>query len=1712
MPTPLPSAAPPEDGTLSAVLAAYLQAVDAGQAPDREDLLARHPHLAAELHAFFATHDSLDRLAGPLRGALAAPPTNTAPPSPAAAGPPAAAFGDYELLGEIARGGMGVVYRARQHSANRVVALKMILAGRLASEGERGRFRREAEAAAGLDHPHIVPIYEVGDCQGQPFFSMKLVEGGSLTDALGRFRADPRAAARLLAAVARAVHHAHQRGILHRDLKPANVLLDERGEPHVTDFGLARRLGGGGQTQTGAVVGTPEYMAPEQATARKDLTVAADVYALGALLYALLTGRPPLRGDDVLETLRLVVEAEPAAPRSLNPAVPRDLEVVCLKCLRKDPQRRYGSAQELADDLERWLEGEPIAARSIGRAERLRLWARRNPAVASLTAVVAVLVVGVSVASGLAAWRFSDLAASKSALADQIQADLDKLNRADGLMESGRYRELQGEWAGAFGDYTQATELRPEVYQVWAARGRFLLRVGLLDEAVEDLDRAFAIHKPSDPALWFFLACLRVYQGDAEGYRRLCADMLEHFPDPGNPELARWLVRTCTLAPDAVKDPQRLIELARRGADERREGESLFVLRAALLRAGKDPTTIPARAAPLPREWGEWTMADAALQALIEHRQGRAVESLNAVSGWAAGSDSRLLVQPLPVPPEEGAIGFVPAPARGEGLADWLAVYLLWREAARVVPNSPADLPLPWVLRARACAVLGRPEEAAQALERALRLRTDSFLLLERARYHALAGRWSEMAEDLTRAGPGLGDPSLHCQVGLLFVRAGRWKEAETYLAAALDRSEMAFRDPHFSAVHLLLGQVRAAQKKWDLAASNYVAAAALGNPVGPFDTKFQYPLPLQGDKPARTFSWDMKLFPLGERPARTLREEIAREEELYQRVSRQKIDDSSFYPLVMARVRWLAGQGELDRAAGLVAETLDNFRVPSAAQALCAEVAQVDAVIERVVKLRPKRVDLWVAWGDWLVGQKKPAEATPAFLQALDATGGGPWASWRDGLYGRLAENDALFAEARKGRPGDAELWLRRGRFLLSRQKWDEADAALGEAQRLGKGDAGLLGGCARAYEGAQAWEGTRRLERAVAAYNKALDVRPGEGGFRLARGRVLARLERWDAAADDYATYLKVPLQPIKVGPQISYLPSQPIEVWQEIDRSDQLFDRVAERLPKDPTPWLFRGRRLLLSKDWIPAVLNLTRATECDDTRASAWADLGSAHAGLREWDAAARAFLRALELAPDRQPDLPDAPNPPVRARIAGWPEVFGRVTEARPKDPWLWADRAARHRGMGRPKEAEEDYARMVEVAPKDPLVWVERARFFASAAETDKAAADLVKAMELLPEKFPHTHAADVYQAATRLGNSVFDKVAARRDNDPALWARRADACRQANDRPEWARAVAKLKKAAKDRPATWVASARLHIAQGATDEAAVDLARALDLLPETEWSDGIFDVAQQAGPGLFDKLAARAKDTRLLVYRADDLAFRQRRPDLAEVEFEKGLKGRPHDPLLLRSRGHMYWAYGQWDKAAADFATLFKHNDPGEDEVFLWWMIGTAFAAAGKTEEYRQVCARMLERFGQTNDPIAANHTAWVCLYLPDPPGDRKKLLALAKKAYEADPNPAWSVAGLALAHTRAGQHEEAVRLLQGYKPPPEHWEPDEVYATLVLGIAQARSGQADKAREQLTSGLARLDRKFPPDTRVPMLPPHGWAQSQALRREAEELLKNQP
>ncbi|MCI0642592.1 MAG: protein kinase [Gemmataceae bacterium] len=532
-----------ESDNVDSVIAEFVAAVDAGAAPDAKQWIERYPEAASALADFLADEEVFDGKVAPLRECL----EETASLPPLSIPKPGARLGDYELLEQIAQGGMGVVFKARQLRLNRLVALKMIRTGPLASPGELERFRLEAEAAARLDHPNIVPIFVIDTWRQQPYFSMRLVEGGNLAQHLPRLRDDLPRATRILARIARAVHFAHERGVLHRDLKPANIMLDGDDQPHVTDFGLAKWLDDVQQhhstpadislplhgdadtgavaatptsrlTQRGSIVGTPNYMAPEQAKPSgrgPGPTTAADVYSLGAILYEVLTGQPPIRGDTPLDTLCALLEKTPAPPRALRHDAPADLEAICLKCLEKDAARRYASAAALADDLERQLRGEPIEARPAGHFERMRRWAQRQPALAALCAVAIVALVSVSVVSVLFALREADNAAQIGRALKSTNAALGE--RDDALAEARAKKRLADQ------NLATAHEAIEEFYVKFREKG--LSKVpGLQAFEKEFLQKAlgyfkqFMEQKSQDPAVRFDVARAAVRVGDITHY------------------------------------------------------------------------------------------------------------------------------------------------------------------------------------------------------------------------------------------------------------------------------------------------------------------------------------------------------------------------------------------------------------------------------------------------------------------------------------------------------------------------------------------------------------------------------------------------------------------------------------------------------------------------------------------------------------------------------------------------------------------------------------------------------------------------------------------------------------------------------------------------------------------------------------------------------------------------------------------------------------------------------------------------------------------------------------------------------------------------------------------------------------------------------------------------------------------------------------------
>lgn len=480
---------------LESLIAEILEAEVRGEPIDRNALIDQHPRHADSLRDFFATHDRMKSAADlepptlpPSSNALDDPtvppraadteeltmspystgddptiaPTDSATAEGAAVGDQVRYFGDYELLEEIARGGMGVVFKARQINLNRIVALKMILAGQFAGDEDVQRFYTEAEAAAQLDHPGIVPIFEIGEHQGQHYFSMGYVEGESLAHKVSEGPLPPHEAAELVKKICDAMAYAHECGVIHRDLKPANVLMDRNGQPKVTDFGLAKKMEADSNlTGTGQILGTPAYMPPEQASGKTDVGPLADIYSIGAILYCLLTGRPPFQAANPMDTLLQVLDKEPLPPRQLNPSIPLDLQTICLKCLSKEATGRYRSSSDISDELQRFLNGEPIQARPVGKIETAWRWCRRNPLVSSLIATAATFLIlgstvslyfaiqageeaeNARVAQDAAERNAADAIAQKQAVIDARNQQAANTASALASLAEARYREAQ---------------------------------------------------------------------------------------------------------------------------------------------------------------------------------------------------------------------------------------------------------------------------------------------------------------------------------------------------------------------------------------------------------------------------------------------------------------------------------------------------------------------------------------------------------------------------------------------------------------------------------------------------------------------------------------------------------------------------------------------------------------------------------------------------------------------------------------------------------------------------------------------------------------------------------------------------------------------------------------------------------------------------------------------------------------------------------------------------------------------------------------------------------------------------------------------------------------------------------------------------------------------------------------------------------------------
>jgi serine/threonine-protein kinase len=744
---PALAAAPPH--ALDLIYSEFLLREELGELPAVEEYARRFPAFADELQLQVELHRA------------ATPALTTQPAAPPAGPCPELHFPvvpGYELLEVISRGGMGVVYRARQSSLNRIVALKMILAREHLDADQLTRFGAEAEAIARLQHPNIVQIHEVGACRGWPYFSMEFLEGGSLDRHLGGRPQPARQAAALVRLLAGAMHAAHQRGVVHRDLKPGNVLLAADGTPKVTDFGLAKRLDGpAGQTQTGAILGTPSYMAPEQACGRnREIGPAVDVYALGAILYELLTGRPPFLGLSVLETLAQVSSLEVVPPRRLQPGVSRDLETVCLKCLRKEPGARYPSAAALAEDLQRFLSNQPVQARPVRWHERIVRWCRRNPV---LTGLGALLVVTFLAGNALVTWKWQEAEQARLAERDsrqeaddraaEIRHGLERMKAANALLErSWTYRDM-GAWDNGEADLTRAVRLRPQDPRVWIERGHLYARLGLWELAGPDVARSFALQEPAVPWNYHLHAMLRLHAGDVPGYREICARMRARFAGTKHTGFAAMLVRTGALAPDPDGDPAWLVEVGQNLMGvEPRNFWIAYALGVAHYRAGQFEQAVQRCHLSLALNpiWQVQAL-NGPILAMAHHRLGQDRQARKALAEAARARDRAVREM------YQAAVGFWPI-----AYGDWLESQLHYREAREQLGlPPPPDDPRVRFLRGRALAHLQRRAEAAAEFDAALKLGLNDPPVLRaahhnQAHYHIRRQQWDRVRAEFAQA------------------------------------------------------------------------------------------------------------------------------------------------------------------------------------------------------------------------------------------------------------------------------------------------------------------------------------------------------------------------------------------------------------------------------------------------------------------------------------------------------------------------------------------------------------------------------------------------------------------------------------------------------------------------------------------------------------------------------------------------------------------------------------------------------------------------------------------------------------------------------------------------------------------------------------------------------------------------------------------------
>jgi tetratricopeptide (TPR) repeat protein len=1037
----------------------------AGERPHADEFLARFPYLdRAWLNAVLPTVGPLVSQASEAGEAVALR------PGPVAAGGLDGPTPGYEIVGELGRGGMGVVYKARDTRLNRLVALKMIRAGSHAGPEELARFRREAEAVARLQHPHIVQIYEIGDHRGLPFFALELVEAGTLEQQLHGTPLPPRKAAELVATLAQALHAAHERGIVHRDLKPANVLLTADGTPKIADFGLAKHLDAAvHETQSGVVMGTPPYMAPEQAAGRQSaITPLTDVYALGALLYELLTGRPPFRAATTLETLQQVLDEEPAPPRRLLSKTPRDLETSCLKCLRKEPAKRYASARALAEDLGCYLAGEPIVARPVGRGERVLKWVRRRPAAAGLWAALALLL---ALGGGIGWWRQLEHTAAEARRQLTEQKARLAMVQAHALLDGG--------WQAH--DLARLTEARAAADRAAAIAGSGEAGAAVQQEAAALQQKAAARIDQARKNV-ALLAALLDFQvrREMKSYRTDEKGLLAALPEPSVDEqftaaFRRWGV--------AVADRPVAEVVARLQAQPEPIVQDIV--------AGLDAWALERRRQQGPKS--EWRHLLEVARQLDRNKRRKEVRQLLAASplqrteATAATWDrtrARLRQLARQGAASESPLGIL-------ALARVLVVFGEEQRAERLLRSSLAANPGEVGLLHGLAQLLEqqRPPRLLEAIgcygaARAVRPELGVALAKALVALNRVAES-EEVFDDLARR---LGDnPEIYCWLGYARLEQQKWKGAE-----AANRKTLALKADYAIAWHNL-GVALYHQKRLDEAAAAYRKTIALDRKYAPAHNALGVTLQAQRRlvEAAAAYREALDLAPHDPWVHFNLGTALHAQRKLEQ--------------AVVAYRRALALDSDHVWAYYSLGVTLDALK----------KFGEAEAAYRQALKRKPDYAEAHLGLGSVLRAQQRPREAEAAYRDALRCKP--DYADAHLGLgsalraQGKVRDAEAAFREALGRNPDDARGHFGLGQALQAQKKWQEAADAYRKATTI-KTDFAV------AYlELANALHAQGKTGDVVHVYRKAVDLKPEFVVAHVSLGlalRALGRLEEAEAA----------------------------------------------------------------------------------------------------------------------------------------------------------------------------------------------------------------------------------------------------------------------------------------------------------------------------------------------------------------------------------------------------------------------------------------------------------------------------------------------------------------------------------------------------------------------------------------------------------------------